>query len=207
MERARRQCSASLILSPPPLLRRTQGIGQGAAQPAHGVSPSLQELTNVALVGKRQDLDDVKLPPGQPGLIHVRAKTVNDQSWQPKTRSNRAVPISTDLRAFLDASTPRPSIGEWYFPNRKGLRRNEDDYSGDLRAANRRACLVWTYLDFRHTFDSQLVQRGLSLYKISRLMGNAPEICRRHYAALTPASLGTDVRFPATTIGTHKDAS
>ena len=28
-----------------------------------------------------------------------------------------------------------------------------------------------------------------SLYKISTLMGNSPEICRRHYATLMPESL------------------
>jgi hypothetical protein len=37
--------------------------------------------------------------------------------------------------------------------------------------------------------------KGESLYKISHLMGNSPEICRRHYAALTPEVLGETVDF------------
>ncbi len=41
--------------------------------------------------------------------------------------------------------------------------------------------------------------KGESLYKISTLMGNSPEICRRHYAALIPESMIESVEFPAPT--------
>lgn len=37
--------------------------------------------------------------------------------------------------------------------------------------------------------------KGESLYKISTLMGNSPEICRRHYAALIPEELADSVEF------------
>ncbi|MFN0243471.1 MAG: tyrosine-type recombinase/integrase [Planctomycetota bacterium] len=40
------------------------------------------------------------------GLLRIRAKTVTGESWQPKSNKNRAVPISRDLRTFLDARTP-----------------------------------------------------------------------------------------------------
>jgi len=40
--------------------------------------------------------------------------------------------------------------------------------------------------------------KGESLYKISTLMGNSPEICRRHYAALMPDSLTDSVEFAKT---------
>ncbi len=39
--------------------------------------------------------------------------------------------------------------------------------------------------------------KGESLYKISTLMGNSPEICRRHYAALMPAEMVESVEFLA----------
>jgi hypothetical protein len=45
------------------------------------------------------------------------------------------------------------------------------------------------------TFGSQLAQNGVSLYKISTLMGNSPEICRRHYAALVPETMAAEVEF------------
>ncbi len=60
---------------------------------------------------------------------------------------------------------------------------------------NRKASLKWTCLDFRHTFGSILAMKGESLYKISSLMGNSPEICRKHYAALIPETMIDSVEF------------
>ena len=40
-----------------------------------------------------------------------------------------------------------------------------------------------------------LASNGQSLYKISALLGNSPEICRRHYAALIPEALTDCVEF------------
>jgi len=70
-----------------------------------------------------------------------------------------------------------------------------DNFSQDLRAANHKFNLSWTCLDCRHTFGSQLAMKGESLYKISALMGNSPEICRRHYAVLLPEALTNTVEF------------
>ena len=54
---------------------------------------------------------------------------------------------------------------------------------------------MWSCLDYRHTFGSHLAQRGVSLYKISQLLGNSPEICRRHYASLVADTLESEVEF------------
>ena len=50
-------------------------------------------------------------------------------------------------------------------------------------------------MDFRHTFGSYLAMKGDSLYTIRELMGNSPEICRRHYAALIPEQMRDTVEF------------
>jgi hypothetical protein len=50
----------------------------------------------------------------------------------------------------------------------------------ELRAVNQAAGLLWSCLVYRRTFGSQLAMKGESLYKIATLMGNSPEICRRH---------------------------
>jgi hypothetical protein len=43
--------------------------------------------------------------------------------------------------------------------------------------------------------------KGVSLYMVSELMGNSPEVCRKHYAALVPASLVGAVDFPDVDFG------
>jgi len=138
------------------------------------------------LTPKDVDLED--------GMIYVRAKEVDGQFWQPKTKRNRSVPISKDLLAILR----QYSAGEhlpWFFPGPRGGRWNPDNFSQELRDLNKEAGLEWSCLDYRHTFGSHLAQKGESLFKIAELMGNSPEICRRHYAALVPEKMRESVEF------------
>lgn len=138
---------------------------------------------------------DIDLNAGQHGMIRVRAKTVNKEGWDPKTGINRAIPISRALRVYLDRYKPRPAEGNWFFPSPKGKRYNPDNFSSDLARMNKQVSLKWSCLDYRHTFGSQLAMAGQSLYKISTLMGNSPEICRKHYAALMPEEMFDVVEF------------
>ncbi len=139
--------------------------------------------------------EDVDLNAGINGMLRIRAKTVNGEYWQPKTKVNRVVPISSALRKHLDLYQPAQVAGEWYFSTPKGKRWHPDNFSGLLRNMNVLADLSWSCLDFRHTFGSQLAMKGESLYKISHLLGNSPEICRRHYAALIPEEMANAVEF------------
>lgn len=127
-------------------------------------------------------------------LIRVRAKTIGQQNWQPKTKRNRVVPISDALHAILLGYMPLAD-SLWFFPSPRGKRWDCDNFSTDLRRINKAHGLDWTCLDFRHTFGSHLAQKGVSLYKIATLMGNSPEICRRHYAALIPEEMRDVVEF------------
>ena len=144
-------------------------------------------------------VDDIDLNAGKYGMIRAQAKTVAEESWQPKTKVNRVVPVSSTLRPYLERYKPRPVPGNWYFSTPQGERWNPDNFYHVLQDVNRKASLQWSCLDFRHTFGSQLAMKGESLYKISTLMGNSPEICRRHYAALIPESMIESVEFPAPT--------
>lgn len=135
--------------------------------------------------------DDVDL---EARLLRVRAKRINGKYWQPKTKRNRVVPISSDLYTVLVDYAP-PSNAFWFFPSPTGKRWDPDNFSQDLRKINEEHGLDWSCLDFRHTFGSQLAQKGESLYKIAQLMGNSPNICRRHYAALVSEEMQDTVEF------------
>lgn len=131
-------------------------------------------------------------------LIRVRAKTINGQSWQPKTKRNRIVPISDSLFAILSNYLSSQN-DVWFFPSPTGRKWDPDNFSQDLRTLNQSAGLGWSCLDYRHTFGSHLAQKGESLYKIAELMGNSPEICKRHYAALIPERMQDAVEFEKAT--------
>ena len=160
--------------------------------------PQLQAMVAVCIYAglRREEVvwltcEDVDL---ERRLISVRAKAVHGMFWQPKTKKNRAVPVSQDLLKMLRTyESGEDSV--WYFQSSNGNRWHPDTFSHHLADINDKASLDWTCLDFRHTFGSQLARRGVSLYKISELMGNSPEICRRHYAAIRTEHLHEDVEF------------
>ena len=127
-------------------------------------------------------------------LIRVQVKTVDGEFWQPKTKRNRVVPISDALNRVL-CNRESPTDSTWFFPSPRGKKWDPDNFSQDLKKMNKAAGLGWSCLDFRHTFGSHLAQKGESLYKIAELMGNSPEICRRHYAALVPEKMADVVEF------------
>ena len=95
------------------------------------------------------------------------------------------------------------------FPSPTGQRWDPDNFSADLREINKVHGLAWGCLDFRHTFGSHLAMKGESLYKISALMGNSPDVCCRHYAALIPEQMRDTVEFtrPVVSSGNGKDAT
>ncbi|MHC4993499.1 MAG: tyrosine-type recombinase/integrase [Planctomycetota bacterium] len=142
-------------------------------------------------------------------LIRVRAKTVRGNKWQPKTGRNRVIPIGDTLLTILQAyDTKQPERRTWFFlspqahPNSSREssegscgRWDPDNLSAALRSTNNANGLSWSCLDFRHTFGSHLAQGGMSLFKIAELMGNSPEICRRHYAALVPEQMHDEINF------------
>jgi len=141
-------------------------------------------------------------------LVRVRAKTIYGKSWQPKTQRNRVVPISEALMEVLrEYQPPRGSV--WFYTSPGGKKWDPDNLSNDLRVLNRAKGLVWSCGDYRHTFGSPLAQKGESHYKIATLMGNSPEICRRHYAALIPEEMHDTVEFtkPATREDSARDAT
>lgn len=83
----------------------------------------------------------------------------------------------------------------WAFPTPAGERWRGDSvywfFAKVVRAHGKR----WTILDLRHTFATQLAAKGVSLAKIAALMGNSPEICRRHYAHIATEDMHNDVEY------------
>lgn len=148
--------------------------------------------------------DDVDLHAGTNGMIRIRAKTIDGNMWQPKTKKNRVIPISRSLLPYLMRYKPAETDQDWYFPSPRSHNQwDPDNLSRAIRVANKPSGLKWTCLDYRHTFGSQLAQKGVSLYKISALMGNSPEICRRHYAALVPEAMVDEVEFGSVCTGSQ----
>lgn len=128
-------------------------------------------------------------------IVMVRGKTVDGKTWEPKTRKNRAVHISDSLLPYLERWMRVRPDSVWLFPASRGGRWDPDNFAAALRHGQRGLGRRWSCLDFRHTFASHLARKGVSMFKIAKLLGNSVVICERHYAHLCPAGLAEEVEF------------
>ena len=122
-------------------------------------APTLQAIAATYIYAglRREELcwlqvKDVDFSDGYNGVIRVRAKTIGDEFWEPKTKVNRVMPISNALKAHLDSYEAPKGKNCWYFQTpAERCRWDPDNLSGVLHAANEKVGLKWTSLDFRHT--------------------------------------------------------
>lgn len=106
-----------------------------------------------------------------------------------KTGRPRRVPISAALLEYLTQTIKKSGRirPDWKLADRKYHLISQRELSStikDLPVATREKC-KWNV--FRHTFASLLAQSGkVSIDQICAMMGNTPEVCRRHYAHMIP---------------------
>ena len=110
-----------------------------------------------------------------------------------KTKKPRVVDMSPKLRAML-ALTPQAKRNGYVVPDIPGVASRRDRAQTLVRMLQKIAatepnpvpakCISWN--PWRHTFATLLVQEGIPIETVSNLMGNTPEVCRRHYAQFMP---------------------
>lgn len=112
------------------------------------------------------------------GRLHIAPK----EGWSPKDYERRWVPMSKDLREYLQKieRTGDPVIGkdrpkEWSLPI----------YWKKLM---KRAGVPGTMYTLRHTFGAQMASAGVSIYILKDLLGHATVKTTQIYAHLSPES-------------------
>lgn len=112
--------------------------------------------------------------------------------WRPKTtHGNRSIPIHPQLMAVLQAY--KSSEGYIFRADTrcKGIYRTYCDVMHErvIKAAGINGVTPHT---LRHTFASQLVQRGISLYEVATLLGHSDIKTTMIYAHLAPEKIRVD---------------
>lgn len=147
--------------------------------------------------------EDVDLTEGK-ALLRIRYKTEQApegdvegeaKTWMPKTKRNRFVPIHSRLLPYLVELRIQQGTTPWVFQSPEGCRWDPDNLGHRLAKERKPMDLKWTMLDFRHTYGSQLAMKGVSIYKIAKLMGNSARVAEKHYAALQTQELHKDIEF------------
>lgn len=117
------------------------------------------------------------------GIISVTPK----EDWNPKDFESRHIPMSDDLREHL-INLPRDS--EWILSPRPSLA----VMSAYFRKIVKRAGLTGGIHTLRHTFASHLVQNGVPIYDVSKLLGHSDVTMTEIYAHLGPNTLSDAIK-------------
>ena len=120
-------------------------------------------------------------------LIHVVGVDEDDENgWSPKGKRPRTIPFAAALQAILGQH-----IGAAGFVIAPDAVHGTDKYRFDPRKSFKAVCVAagvpWcSPKTLRHTFASQLVSAGVSLFKVSVWLGHADPKTTMIYAHLSP---------------------
>jgi len=114
-------------------------------------------------------------------IIHIRHK----KDFTTKSLRERAIPMNGEVFSLLN-NLERD--GTYIFPNSCGKKRDQVFVSRTFKKYLRKAELDnrLTFHSLRHTFASYLVQNGVSLYIVSKLLGHADVKTTMIYSHLSP---------------------
>ena len=122
-------------------------------------------------------------------VIEVR----NSNSFTTKTKKNRTIPISEQLKTVLKERMKSASC-ELVF-HRDTRKFSEEYVSKSFKKTVRRSGLSDNlhFHSLRHTFASWLVQDGVSLYEVQKLLGHSNIAVTQVYSHLQPEGLHSTV--------------
>ena len=108
--------------------------------------------------------------------------------WEPKTKSSiRNVPLSSEASDILKKQKGKHDV--FVFTSKKGKKLHPNTVYGAFKRAVKKAEVSddKTVHTLRHTFASQLAQKGVVLYKIGTYLGHSKSETTRIYAHLSPS--------------------
>ena len=126
------------------------------------------------------------------GLIHVTND--EDSGFRLKDSDNRPVPLTPEFKQFLKGFLEGRAEGDYVLrPNKtSGKWRYRADFGKAWYSHMKRCGVRCTIHDARRSFASNLVSRGVSIYKVARWLGDGVQVVEKSYGHLAPADRDID---------------
>jgi site-specific recombinase XerD len=133
--------------------------------------------------------------------LNEKTITVGDENFTTKGRNQRHIPVCEEIYNILAKKAERRKIiklkDDYVFTKNNGQRISGDHLSKEFK----RACNIAGiddsihYHSLRHSFASNLVQRGVSLYVIKELLGHTSITTTEIYSHLNLGSLKNAIKL------------
>jgi len=128
-------------------------------------------------------------------LINLRWSSVNlaekyivigDDSFKTKTREQRSIPLCDEAVVILSGAKGKIIKLDGYIFNKRGRKYTTDYVSKRFKRACREAKISEAihFHSLRHSFASNLAQRGVSIYTIQKLLGHSSVTTTEIYSHL-----------------------
>jgi integrase len=121
------------------------------------------------------------------GILSVTPK----KDWHPKDYECRDIPMPTDLIKHLQKL---PKRGPYVVYDKYGGRLSIDSYTAYYGREVKKCGLTGNVHKLRHTYASHLVQNGVDLYTVSKLMGHSSIKTTEIYAHLSPITFANAIK-------------
>ena len=116
-------------------------------------------------------------------LLHLQAT----ETFQPKDRDNRTIPLTKDFNGWLSGHYRLRSPFMLAPEVEHGKYRYRFDFRRAFNTHARKCGFPWlTFHDLRRTFASMHVSAGVSIYKVARWLGDRVDVVEDHYGHLVP---------------------
>jgi integrase len=129
--------------------------------------------------------------------VDFRSRLITVHGDTAKSALTRHVPMTDEVLSVLSRwrardHTKRQMAGELVFPGKAGPL--TDIKNGWKPLLQRAGIKNFRIHDLRHTFASRLVQRGVDLYRVQKLLGHSTPVMTQRYAHLQSEHLADAVR-------------
>jgi integrase len=127
------------------------------------------------------------------GLLHVQ----NDPAsgFILKDRENRVIPLTHEFKEFLAGFLGRRGSNSYVLrpgQESRGASEYRYDFKRAISSHFKRCGVKCSIHDMRRSFASNLVSRGVSIYKVARWLGDGVAVVERSYGHLAPADRDID---------------